>query len=226
MKILAIETSSAACSLALMVDDDILSLHEIMPMQHAKNILPMIKKLLHSKDIDLKQLDAVAYGCGPGSFTGIRLATSIAQGLGYACQLPLIPISSLAALAETAYRDLHWDSVLVAIDARIQEIYYGQFQLKNGFMTLIGEEKVGKPAEIIFNQEHTSFFGVGNAWDVYANEIPISPRAKNTNLLPCAEAILMIAKEKFIKGNFLKNPAQALPIYLRNSVAKKSNKLS
>lgn len=226
MKILAIETSSAACSIALMVDDDILAMHEMMPMQHAKNILPMIKKLLHTKDIDLKQLDAVAFGCGPGSFTGIRLAASVAQGLGYACQLPLIPVSSLAAIAQATYQDLQWDSLIVAIDARIQEIYYAQYHLNNGLMALLGDEVVGKPEKMIINQGDKNWCGVGNAWEVYASAISYKPRKLDITRLPNATAIALIAKEKLQKGEIIHDPALALPIYLRENIAKKQEKNS
>ena len=128
MNLLAIETSDAACSIALQVGDAIHARHEVIPMQQSQVVLPWIDELLRAKSITLNQLDAIAFGCGPGSFTGIRLATSIAQGLGYGAGLPLIPVSSLAILAQTAYQTLGWDRVLVAVDARMQEIYTGAYE--------------------------------------------------------------------------------------------------
>src|SRR5690606_29845388 len=105
MKLLAIDTSAQACSIALQIDDEVKVWHEVVPMQQAQLILPRINQLLQESNLSLNQLDAVAFGCGPGSFTGVRIATSLAQGLGYALNIPLIPISSLAGLAQAAYAE-------------------------------------------------------------------------------------------------------------------------
>lgn len=219
MKILAIETSSTACSVALLIDDQLSELHEIMPMQQAQHILPMLKKLLLANNIALNQLDAIAFGCGPGSFTGIRIAASVAQGLGYACKLPIISISSLAALAEAAYRDLQWERLIVAIDARIQEVYWGHYVANSdGLITLIGHESVSRPEDVMVSG---SPYGVGNAWEIYANQIPYKPLEVDSSRLPTASAIARLAKEKYLKNEFL-DPAMALPSYLRDNVAKKS----
>ena len=103
MKILAIDTSSNACGVALLCNNEVKALHELAPMQQTQKILPMIDALLGEAKVSLNQLDALAFGCGPGSFTGVRIAVSVMQGLGYAMNLPLIPVSSLAALAQAAY---------------------------------------------------------------------------------------------------------------------------
>ena len=124
MKILAIETSSHACSVALLNEDKVKISHIISPMQQAKLILPMIDELLKSSALTLNDLDAIAYGCGPGGFTGVRIAASVAQGLGFAVKLPIIPISSLAVMAEAAFLERQWRKLLVAVDARADQIYW------------------------------------------------------------------------------------------------------
>ena len=115
MKILAFDTSTSACSIALLNHEQITSFHEIAPMQHTKIILPQIKQLLLNAKLELNQLDAIAYGCGPGSFTGIRIANSIAQALAFAQDKPLIQISSLAVLAQSAYATQGWENVWVCL---------------------------------------------------------------------------------------------------------------
>ncbi|MCE3239461.1 MAG: tsaB, partial [Gammaproteobacteria bacterium] len=151
MKILGFDTSSAACSVALLIDDKISVLHEIIPMQQAQSLLPMIEELLLSNKMRLDQLDAIAFGCGPGSFTGVRIAASVAQGLAYALQLPVIPISSLAALAQAVYQNLQWQKLLVAVDARMQEVYWGAYHInQEGIAVLIHQEAISTPEKIFF----------------------------------------------------------------------------
>src|SRR5471032_2163673 len=106
MKILAIDTSANACSVALLINNETLSSHKVIPMQQAQLILPMIEELLLTANITLNQLDALAFGCGPGSFTGVRIAASVAQGLAVAHDLPVISVSSLQALAQAAFLQL------------------------------------------------------------------------------------------------------------------------
>ena len=126
MKILAFDTSSNACSVALLNGSAVHSSNKTLPMQQAKLILPMIHTLLDECSVGLEELDAIAFGCGPGSsFTGIRIATSVAQGLGFATQKRLISVSSLAALAQTAYLAHGKERVFVAVDARMESNLLG-----------------------------------------------------------------------------------------------------
>jgi tRNA threonylcarbamoyladenosine biosynthesis protein TsaB len=221
MKILAIETSTNACSVALMIDDAIQSSHLVAPMQQAKLILPMIEERLQYANISLNQLDALAFGCGPGSFTGVRIATSVMQGLAYASGVPLISVSSLAAVAQAAYTDLGWKKLLVALDARISEVYVGAYQInKVGIAELIGVEAVSAPDQITI-PEGSNWYGVGNGWEVYQERLSYKPLAQDTTRLPMASAVLLLAKDKFEKNDFV-TPGAALPVYLRNNVAIKS----
>lgn len=221
MKILALDTSSSACSVAVLVDDKMSFLHQVIPLQQAQFILPMIKELLSLNEITLNQLDAIAFGCGPGSFTGVRIATSVTQGLAYGLGVPVIPISSLAALAQAAYRDLGWKKLLVAVDARIQEVYWGMYEVDmHGLAILVGQERVCAPVEVSFPQDN-QWHGVGNAWDIYAQELVYTPLAVDSLRLPTAQGVLELAKYKFIRKEWV-DAKDALPVYLRDSVAKKS----
>lgn len=219
MKLLAIETSASACSAAILVNGETLVLHREAPMQQAQSILPMIDEILELAKLKLNQLDAIAFGCGPGSFTGVRIATSVAQGLGYAAQIPLIPISSLAALAQMAAEELGWKKLLVAIDARIQEVYYGLYELDPyGIVQLIGKEYVCPPLEMQMPSTQ-DWQGVGNAWEIYKQEIPHFPAKIDASRTASALGVLRLAAANYhakVKAE------QALPTYLRDKVAFKS----
>lgn len=220
MKLLAIDTSSEACSVALLIDSEVKVLHELASMQQAQRILPMIDELMSDSNVALNQLDALAFGCGPGSFTGVRIATSVMQGIGYAMNLPLIPISSLAALAQAAYDDLGWKKLWVAIDARIQEVYCGAYQVNSdGLVELVGKEVVCPPQDMP-EPPFEHWQGVGNAWDVYRDQIKFKPKEVDASRLPVAAGILPLAKAKFENRQWV-GAAEALPTYLRDNVAKK-----
>ncbi|MEO8401341.1 MAG: tRNA (adenosine(37)-N6)-threonylcarbamoyltransferase complex dimerization subunit type 1 TsaB [Gammaproteobacteria bacterium] len=222
MKILAFDTSSAACSVALLNEEKITSRHELIPMQQAKQLLPMIDALLAADKIKPNQLDAIAFGCGPGSFTGVRIAVSVAAGLAYATQKPLISISSLAAVAQAAYDDLGWKQLLVACDARINEVYWAAYEVQtDNLVHLNGIEQVTLP-EAIIHPGTDGWSGVGNAWDVYADKISFKPDKVDITRLPMATALITLAKAKFSKQEWV-NAAEAVPVYLRDDVAKKSH---
>lgn len=219
MKLLAIETSSIACSVALLLDDNIHTLHQIAPMQQSQLLLPTINELLYSLNVSLNQLDALAFGCGPGSFTGIRIATSVIQGLGYGLQLPIIPISSLAAMAQTAFAQYECKNQIVAIDARIQEVYWATYTINSqGFAVLKGKEKVSHPTDILVTE---GWVGVGNAWEIYKDHISTEPTSLYPNVLPTATSIAQLAKIQYLNKTWV-DAASAQPVYLRDDVAKKS----
>jgi len=221
MKILALDTSSTACSVALLVDDKISFLHRILPLQQAQSILPMLEELLFMNKITLNQLNAISFGCGPGSFTGVRIATSVTQGLAYALQLPVIPISSLAALAQAAYQDLGWRKLLVGVDARIQEVYWGAYVVNDqGLVVLMGEEIVCPPEQVSLPKDK-DWYGAGNAWQVYADQIAYAPLEMDVTRLPMAVGILELAKVNYAKKEWV-TAKEALPVYLRDSVVKKN----
>lgn len=218
MKLLAIETSSTACSVALLIHGDMKELHHEAPQQQTQLVLPMIDQLLRDAQLSLTQLDALSFGCGPGSFTGLRIAASVIQGLGFAAKLPIIPVSSLAALAEEAYRMEGHQKILTAMDARIQEVYWASYEMDE-VPILLGDEKLTPPGQCCLSND-ADWVGVGNAWEVYAS-MPKIKVLKHINV-PRASSIARLAAVKFEKNEWVK-PEDALPVYLRNEVASTSS---
>jgi tRNA threonylcarbamoyladenosine biosynthesis protein TsaB len=221
MKLLAIDTSASACSAALMINDDITLLHEIAPMQQQQRILPMIDELLQNARLTTNDLTALALGCGPGSFTGVRIATSVMQGLAFATGLPLLPVSSLAACAQATYQQRQWKKILVAMDARMGEIYWGAYIANaHGIMELQGEEMVCPPTNII-NRDHEDWHGAGNGWQTYETLFPWHPAMIDAEEGgPTAEGVAILANAMFLRQEWVAAAAVA-PVYLRNTVAEK-----
>jgi tRNA threonylcarbamoyladenosine biosynthesis protein TsaB len=194
-------------------------------MQQASLILPMLQQILADASLSLNQLDMIAYGCGPGSFTGIRIACAVAQGLGFAYSLPIMPISSLAALAQAAWMEHQWPQLLVAVDARMGEVYWSVYtkQLGTDYVDLIGQEHLYKPESVIIpsNIELNSanWYGLGDAWLPYKSQmlavLGIEPCAFSTEQQPTADAILRLAKRKLEQGGSGIQATEAIPIYLR-----------
>lgn len=219
MNILALDTSSTACSVALAIGGRIFSRHEIASLQQAQRIMPMIDALLKEQNVSHNQIDKIAFGCGPGSFTGIRIAVSVAQGLGISLNIPLVPISSLAALAQAAYEAHGFKKLLVGVDARMDELYWGAYAVgQNGLVFLQGKESVTKPQNISFPTEK-DWDGVGNAWSLYRNQLNYRPLHIEADVLPTASAIALLAKDAQPIP-----PEEAKPVYLRDDVAVKTNK--
>lgn len=142
IRLLAIDASTDACSVALYDNGNIIAENELAPKAHTRVLLPMIDRLLAKASLTLADLDAFAFGRGPGSFTGIRIACSMVQAFGYAFQKPIIPISTLQALAAGSYRTTHHKAIMAMIDARMGAVYWGLFQADNaGIMQPCSEEK-------------------------------------------------------------------------------------
>ncbi|EKD70597.1 MAG: hypothetical protein ACD_46C00484G0015 [uncultured bacterium] len=223
MKILAFDTSSTACSVALLIKDpnghDVINFtHQVAPMQQAKQILPAINQLLAEQGIALSQLDAIAYGAGPGSFTGIRIAASVAQGLGFSADIPVISISSLAAMAQAAYLEHQAEHIFVALDARQKQIYWAYYQAtQTGLVELIGTEQICFPNQIP-RASSTEGYGVGDAWVNYQDDLlqalGLTSCKINISQLPTAQALLSLAKKKYEKSEFI-SVNNAIPVYLR-----------
>lgn len=221
MKLLALDTSTEACSAALLCDGVTYSEFELAPRAHTKLILPMLEKVLQAAALSLQEMDAIVVGRGPGAFTGIRIGVGVAQGLAMSVDKPVIPVSTLAALAQQAYKQHGHTHVLTALDARMNEVYWGQYVLQEGLMTVQGEEQVCAPQETPV-PESQDWFAIGHGWSAY--EKVLSERfagkltAQDSETLPVAEFMLPLAAAAWQAGEVL--PAEAAqPVYLRNKVA-------
>ncbi|WP_235667918.1 tRNA (adenosine(37)-N6)-threonylcarbamoyltransferase complex dimerization subunit type 1 TsaB, partial [Pseudomonas coronafaciens] len=168
--------------------------------------------------IAMSALDAIAFGRGPGAFTGVRIAIGVVQGLAFALERPVLPVSNLAVLAQRAFREHGASHVASAIDARMDEVYWGCYVEKAGEMRLIGEEAVMAPERAALPAGSVEpWFGSGTGWG-YAERIPVSPAGYDASMLPHAQDLLTLATFAWHRGESL--PADdAQPVYLRDKVA-------
>ena len=226
-KILAIDTSGDACSVALSVGDEVLERFEIMPRLHARRLLPMVQVLLAESELSLHALDAIAFGRGPGSFTGLRICAGVAQGLAFGADLPTLPVSSLAALAQGVYRSSQQKHIVTLLDARMGELYFACFGIKNGLVRAVDvqtQEQLLAPSQLEKNTAllaaGSDWIGVGDGWR-FADLFPgFSQQVKFSDEVVHARAmdIVTLALHDFQNGEQL--PAeQALPVYLRGKSA-------
>ncbi|HDO1330738.1 TPA: tRNA (adenosine(37)-N6)-threonylcarbamoyltransferase complex dimerization subunit type 1 TsaB [Aeromonas veronii] len=221
LKILAVDTATEACSAALLVGDNLFSRWEEAPRDHTRKILPMVQAVLEDAGISLSDLDAIAFGRGPGSFTGVRIGISVAQGLAFGAGVPLIGISTLAAMAQGAYRLDGSEQVLTAIDARMNEVYFGRYELLDGRMQLVGDEVVSDPAALVDvrGKQAGRVTCVGTGFETYgeilsglADELAVSQVR-----FPAAEDMLPLARAAWLAGEAVP-VEQATPVYLRDKV--------
>ena len=218
-KILAIETSTSACSVALRCDGELKTFTEVGTNVHSQEVLPQIEKLLRQVNWKVQELDAVAVGQGPGSFTGLRIGVGVAQGISYGARCPMIGVSSLAALAIAA--DVHHGLVSAAIDARMSELYFAQYNVHAGELERIGEEVVCAPQEL-----RCADIGIliGNAWQQYWHSFKpemIQNIECPSPSFPNAREVLMLAEGDYTAQKFTDAKSFA-PVYVRNNVAKKT----
>lgn len=219
MKLLALETSTEACSAALAVDGAVSERFEIAPRKHAELILPMADGLLKDAGLRLADLDALAFGRGPGAFTGVRIAAGVIQGLAFGTDKPVIPVSTLAALAQGAAAEAN--AIAAAIDARMGEVYWGTFTVgADGLVAAAGEERVCK-ADSVEVPGATEWFGVGTGWTTYGEMLSgkLGNRLKGFagDRFPHARDVLKLAVREFKAGRTV-SAEEALPVYLRHPV--------
>jgi len=219
LNILALDTCTELCSAALMHNKQVFSEQADAPREHSQRLLPMIRSVLSQADVDLAHVDLIAYGRGPGSFTGIRICTSITQGLALGQSLPVIGISTLATMAQAAIAS-GATHVLAAIDARMGEVYWGQFMAVDGVATLVNEEVVSAPEAIVLSLEGThTVTACGTGFDAYpqlldiAGGLSICPAAK----YPDAKFMMVLAQRDHALG-LSTDVDQLAPVYLRDTV--------
>jgi tRNA threonylcarbamoyladenosine biosynthesis protein TsaB len=225
MKLLALDTSGEACSAALYLDGEIAELATVEPRRHGELILSMMDRLLADAGLRPGQLDALAFGRGPGSFTGVRIATGVVQGAAFAAGLPVAPVSTLAALAQRHYRENARRRSLAGFDARMSEVYWGIYYIDDtGLAVPLSDEEVVRP-EAVSLPPGKDWDGVGSAWASYRQ--PLQQRLAGAlvsispNLSVTARDIAVLGAAALEQGRAVP-PEQALPIYLRDEVARKS----
>ncbi len=224
MKILAVDTATENCSAALLIDGTLQVREELLQRGAAERILPMVQELLGAAAVRLADLDAIAFGRGPGGFTGARLAASITQGLAFACGLKVVPISNLRALAQRAFDSAAAPHVLVCSDARMQEVYWACFDRAESGARLVGEEHVGAADTVTlpshWTQAQTIAAGTGfAAYPQLGTRLAARIGTLEAGLLPRAREIAALAVAEVRAGRLL-DPAEAVPVYLRDNVAR------
>ncbi len=218
MKLLAIETATEACSVAVWADGQVRERFELAPRGHTERVLPWADALLAEAGIARSQLDAIAVGRGPGAFTGVRLAIALAQGIALALERPIVPVSTLAALALRS----RGEHVLAAIDARMGEIYLGAFvRDADGLVEAHGTEQLLRPADARM-APGTAWIGVGSGFaaqhGALMRALDAELSAADATELPHAADVATLAARAFARGQALA-PERVEPAYLRDKVA-------
>ena len=224
MRLLALDTATECCSAALLVGDRLFAREAELTREHAERILPMIDELLAEAAVRLRALDAIAFGRGPGSFTGVRLAASLTQGLAFGAGLGVVPVSDLRAVAQRAFdEDTTITRALVCNDARMQEVYWGCFERDHdGLAVPRGSEGVAPPARVQLPSGWSAASGLGRgftAYPVLRRLAGISVRSPWDRLLPRALEVARLAAPELAAGRLL-GPEAAVPVYLRDDVAR------
>jgi len=220
MKILALDTSTPYCSLALWLDGEILCREAEVGQRHAELILPQLAELLAAGGVSLRQLDGIAYGEGPGSFTGLRIACGVAQGLSLGADLPVAGISTLLALAEGAQAE----QVIACLDARMGEVYHGIYQRRDGDWQTVSPPGLYHPGDAPL-VSGAAWVGCGSGFamaggDLHRRYAGALQRVAAT-LFPSARFIAPLAAPVFAAGAG-RDAATAVPVYLRDKVALKT----
>lgn len=220
MKLLAIETATEACSVALYLDGEVRESYRLAPREHARLVLGMADGLLAEAALQPAQLDAVAFSRGPGAFTGVRIATSVVQGIAFAAELPVVPVSTLAALAQGGCREFGWQNIAAAIDARMDEVYWGVYECIDGLVQPRQAERVCPPVAVPTLQGE-GWHGIGSGWASYGDELKArlgsAVNDSCDDCLPHAQDVARLAAAAFAWGEAV-SAEQALPVYLRDQV--------
>ena len=220
MRILALETSTEYCSVALWQDVAIVERCELVGQKHSELLMEMLDGVLREANVTLAQLDGIAFGAGPGSFTGVRIACGVAQGLALGADLPVAGVCTLQALAQSSGQD----KVIAALDARMAEVYYAAYEKREGGWVTINEPGLCLPqdAQPI---EGSGWFGAGSGFATHGVALKTRYAAQiagiDAQAVPQARAIAQLAASLFAAGQGM-DAALAMPLYLRDKVALKT----
>lgn len=219
MKILALDTATEACSVSLGIGEASIDRYVELERGSADQLLPMIDSVLAEGGIALGELDAIAFGRGPGGFTGVRLAASVAQGLAFGAQVGVVPVSNLAAVAQRVVQlTPSIRGVLVANDARMKEVYWAWYEVDGALVP--GPEAVSAPGEVQMPVSASPWAAAGRglrAWPALAERCRAAGAVLHVDLLPRASEVLVLARLAAAAGQIL-DPADALPVYVRDRV--------
>lgn len=219
--ILAVDTSTEACSAAVLQNDQLYSCFEVCPREHNQKLLPMVENVLTQAGIQLDAVDYIVYGQGPGSFTGVRIATGIVQGLALGSHKMTYPVSSLLAMAYAVYQDTGKQNVIAAIDARMGEIYLAALHFdENGKHAFILPQQVCAPDNALNELDASiEWAAVGTGWQTYQDILSqqINASIHPTIYLPDAASMARIAHIN-ASADDLQTPTQVAPLYVRDTV--------
>jgi tRNA threonylcarbamoyladenosine biosynthesis protein TsaB len=220
-KILAVDTSVSACSVAVYGDG--ICAEEFVPSarDHTRKILPMVDSILKVQNLSLQDIDAIAFGRGPGSFTGLRIAAGVVQGLAFGANLPVVAVSSLAAVAQgwiSQQSQPFYETICVAFDARMNEVYFASFHNEGGYSQLAADELVAKPAQIELNDSTKPIVALGSGWN-YAELLPDAVyHVKDSEREVRALDVAILGERQYLAGQSM-SPELAVPVYIRNEVS-------
>lgn len=224
MKLLALDTTTEACSAAVLVDGEIRAVRSrLAPRRHAELILPYCSAVLAEAGLHLRDLDAIACSRGPGAFTGVRIGLSVAQGIAFAAGLAVVPVSTLAALAHGAWRRHRAKRLAVAIDARMGEVYWACYHADPGQgVEPIGDEQLGAPEQVLVPAAGAAAWaGVGSGWARHAEALVARLPVASCwpQCYPDAEDVALLAARCGLTAAL--PPEQLQPVYLRDRVAQR-----
>lgn len=218
VKLLALDTAGTRCSVALLADGRLLERDAPGERMQAESVLPLVEQLLAEAGLALRELDAIAFGRGPGAFTGLRVAAAVAQGLAYGAGLPVVPVSDLAALAVAAMRRHEVKRVVACLDARMQEVYWAAYEAGPDGLVTLAEEALSPPGDI--PALTGTWFGAGPGWEAYGTILRdrVAVTGSDGTLVPTAGDVARLGELALRQGQTVA-PERAIPVYLRDKVA-------
>lgn len=217
MKLLALDTSTEWCSAALWLNGELIVRRALAEQRHSSLLLPMVDELLREAGLSLPALDGLAYGAGPGSFTGLRIACAVTQGLALGADLSVVGVSTLASMAEQC----GGDRVLTVLDARMAEVYWAAYQREGADWRAVVEPQLALPASVAL-PDANSWAGAGNGFALLGAQQSLALTHLDETIMPDAAAMAPLAALAFARGEAF-DAALAAPIYLRDKVALTTN---
>ena len=226
MNLLGIDTSTRSTVLGLQLGSEIIDRTSSEVDTHSREILPSIEALMMEAEIGFKDLDAIVFGQGPGSFTGLRIAVGVVQGLGYGSGIPVVPVSSMACIAQSLMPPANPSLVFVGLTARLEEVYYGAYKFEEEIAVPVIPEGVADVSELP-KLPFGDWFGCGNAMPELGIKIQavtgVCFKSISSEAVPTISNLLSLGSFKFSRGESV-SATQATPVYLREQVASRSDK--